>query len=117
MAKFDLLFYSALRGIVIIILFFLLGVTASHARATFSCAEARNCTEKVICSTPQLGELDRKMSRLYYRLRDESRRREARRLLESQRDWLDDRNSCGCNANCLLERYTERIGRFERELE
>lgn len=117
MARFDLLFYSALRGTVIIILLFSLGVTASHAQATFSCAEAKNCTEKVICSTPQLGELDRRMSRLYFRLRDEFSRREARQLLESQRDWLEDRNSCGCNANCLIERYKERIARFERELE
>jgi uncharacterized protein len=117
MARFELKFYSTLCGIVITIPFITLGVTASHAEATFSCSEAKNCTEKVICSTPQLGDLDRRMSRLYFRLRGESSRREARRLVESQRDWLDDRNSCGCNANCLIDRYNERIARFERELE
>jgi len=75
MAKFGLLFHSVLRGITIILLPLLLGITASHAQATFTCAEARNCTERVICATPQLGELDRTMSRLYFRLRDDSTRR------------------------------------------
>jgi uncharacterized protein len=117
MAKIALLFRSLLRGITIILLPFLLGITASHAQATFSCAEARNCTESVICATPQLGELDRRMSRLYFQLRDDSTRREARRLLESQRDWLENRNSCGCNANCLVEMYKDRIAKFEHEFE
>ena len=109
--------YSYLRGAALAIVLFPLGLTMAHAQATFSCAEARNCTESVICSTPQLGDLDRRMSRLYFRLRDQSSGREARRLLDGQLNWLADRNSCGCNANCLVGMYKDRIALFEAELQ
>ncbi|MDR3375019.1 MAG: lysozyme inhibitor LprI family protein [Ancalomicrobiaceae bacterium] len=84
---------------------------------SFSCRTTNNCTEAVICSDHQLGRLDEKMADRYYKLRSLSGRREARQLLEGQRDWLADRNSCGCNADCLIDYYTSRIRQFDRLLE
>lgn len=73
----------------------------------------KNCTEAVICQTPQLGRLDVRMAARYHALQDVSSRRGARRLLNSQRRWLRARNSCGCNANCLISYYRGRINLFD----
>ncbi|MDR3497525.1 MAG: lysozyme inhibitor LprI family protein [Ancalomicrobiaceae bacterium] len=94
----------------------LAAVATAHAQS-FSCRTTNNCTEAVICSDQHLGRLDEKMADRYYKLRRLSDRRDARDLLESQRDWLADRNSCGCNADCLIDYYTSRIRRFDRMLE
>lgn len=85
--------------------------------ASFNCDNASTCTEEVICQTPQLSDLDSQMSNLYFKLQDESSREGARRLLESQREWLDRRDSCSCNANCLVGHYRARIRLFREVLD
>jgi len=84
--------------------------------ASFNCARASGCTEVVICETPQLSRLDSRMARLYSDLQDSSSLRGAARLLGSQKVWLESRNSCGCNANCLVSKYESRIRLFEDAL-
>jgi uncharacterized protein len=84
--------------------------------ASFNCGRASDCTEAVICATPQLSSLDSRMSSLYGELQSFASRRGARRLLNSQRAWLDNRDSCGCNANCLVSSYTSRIRLFNEAL-
>jgi uncharacterized protein len=88
-------------------------VPLSPAVAQSWCGTPRNCTEEVICATPQLGALDEEMSELYYELRDQSSRRGAHALLQSQRGWLAARDTCGCNANCLVGYYRSRISQFK----
>jgi uncharacterized protein len=85
--------------------------------ASFNCARAAGCVEEVICATPQLSRLDSRMSRLYYNLQSWASRRGGHVLLNSQRAWLDNRDSCGCNANCLVGMYNSRIELFEEALE
>lgn len=87
---------------------------SANAQRPWWCSQNRamNCTETVICATPQLSQLDVEMSSLYHTLQSYSGRRDARRLLQSQRGWLRARNSCGCNANCLVGYYSRRIGLF-----
>jgi uncharacterized protein len=90
---------------------------ASSAQQPWWCSKpTSNCTEAVICDTPQLARLDVRMADLYHTLKDNSSRRGARRLLRSQRQWLADRNSCGCNANCLISYYNGRISLFNNIL-
>ena len=84
--------------------------------ASFNCAAARTCTEKVICATPQLSVLDDQMASRYFALRALASRAGAQALLSSQRQWLADRDSCGCNANCLLGYYNSRIRLFDNIL-
>jgi uncharacterized protein len=81
--------------------------------ASFDCGRASGCTENVICQTPQLSRLDSRMARLFDALQDAAGRRGARTLLDSQRAWLDNRDSCGCNANCLVSQYEARIRLFD----
>ena len=84
--------------------------------ASFNCAQASGCTEAVICETPQLSRLDSRMARLYGALQDSSSLGGATGLLGSQRAWLESRDSCGCNANCLVSKYESRIRLFEDAL-
>lgn len=85
---------------------------APAAAQSFDCSKARGCTENVICATPQLGDLDSEMASLYYEIRNYLNRRGARELRDSQRSWLASRDSCGCNANCLVGHYRSRIQLF-----
>lgn len=84
--------------------------------ASFNCNRASTCTEIVICATPQLSSLDSHMDQLYNDLQNNANNRGARRLLNSQRVWLDNRDSCGCNANCLVSMYESRIQVFSNVL-
>ena len=97
-------------------LFFLGASGGAGLAASFNCGRATSCTEHVICQTPQLSRLDSRMTRLYDELQDMASRRGARRLLNSQRAWLDNRDSCGCNANCLVGMYESRIMLFNEVL-
>lgn len=103
---------SKILAIVTLVLF---GSTNSYA-ASFNCNKAVTCTENVICETPQLSSLDSRMDRLYNELQDSATRRGAKRLINSQRNWLDNRDSCGCNANCLVSMYDSRITLFNEVL-
>ncbi len=84
--------------------------------ASFNCARASGCVETVICETPQLSRQDSRMARLYEELQTMANRRGARTLLDSQREWLDNNYTCGCNANCLVTQYESRIRLFEEVL-
>ena len=84
--------------------------------ASFNCNRATTCTENVICETPKLSTLDSRMDRLYSDLQGNANYRGVRRLLNSQRAWLDNRDSCGCNANCLVGMYESRIETFNNVL-
>lgn len=93
--------------------FALVSISCSYSlAASFNCNRASTCTENVICETPQLSRLDSRMDRLYDELQDVASKKGARKLLNSQRVWLDNRDSCGCNANCLVSMYESRIELF-----
>jgi uncharacterized protein len=101
-----------MRKFIIILLATFISDTSIANAASFNCNRASTCTENVICDTPQLSSLDSRMNRLYNELQNMSTKRGARRLLASQRDWLDSRDTCGCNANCLVGMYNSRIDLF-----
>lgn len=96
-----------------------LASNAAQAQQPWWCSQPRqmNCTETVICATPQLATLDIRMSQLYAQLEVNASRRGAARLLDNQRHWLRERNRCGCNANCLVTHYSERIRLFSDVLD
>ncbi len=93
----------------------LLSVAAIPAVAQpqhINCAYAAGCVEKMICDSPQLFNLDARMTRLYFHLQSLSSRHGAYELLSSQVAWLSERDTCGCNANCLVSMYESRINSF-----
>lgn len=94
------------------------GILASSAAssASFNCSKAKGCVENVICQSPQLSQLDSEMAQLYFSIKQYSSRRGAKALLSSQRSWLKRRNTCGCDANCLVGYYNDRINLFNEAL-
>lgn len=102
-------------GLATALLFTLLVFAGTDARAaSFPCARAATCTEHVICQTPQLSRMDEQMAQLYFLLQSQVADRAS--LQRSQGIWLSRRDGCGCNANCLMGAYEERIQQLENAL-
>ncbi len=71
-----------------------------------------NSAELAICDTPSLWSLDTAMRTAYDRARSDSPAH-ARGIRDSQRGWLQFRNKCDYDVNCLTGRYEQRIGWLE----
>lgn len=85
--------------------------------ASFDCRpyyRSRACPEVVICSTRGLSRSDDQMAAMYEILMKRLRPSEAVRLRADQRDWLADRNACGCDADCISSAYDRRLEELDR---
>ena len=72
---------------------------------SFPCAKAQTITEKAICADESVSYMDAVMARLYR----EVRKTRLRDFKSSQRQWVNQRNRCGSDANCLFDVYIARI--------
>lgn len=71
-----------------------------------------NNAEAAICDTPSLWSLDSALRTAYDRARSDSPVH-AGGVRDSQRGWLQFRNQCGYDVNCLTGRYQQRIAWLE----
>lgn len=87
-----------------------LGTAAGHA-ASFDCAKAATPTEHAICDNPQLSNLDDQTSGLYYTLISNGSLSptQVSEVKSQQVKFLQQRNACGANYNCLVSAYTSQI--------
>lgn len=77
---------------------------------SFDCASVRTATERQICDSERLSQLDRDVDKLYTSLISELRSRgNRRRLKDEQNDWLADRDNCRRNRKCIRRAYNDRI--------
>lgn len=67
--------------------------SADDSGPSFDCATAKREVEKMICSDPQLGVLDRQIADTYARVLKSSSGRTASDLRRTQRDFLNARNA------------------------
>ena len=76
--------------------FFLLAFQIPTAlAASFDCTKASTQVEKLICTTPILGQLDIALSENYRNIRASNIGDGARATLQTeQRDWMKQRNTC-----------------------
>ena len=74
-----------------------LSVTAClpAAAQSFNCRYAKTPDEVAICGDPRLSQLDERMSRRFFTLRNELSPPEQIRLDDTQGHWLNRRSSCG----------------------
>jgi uncharacterized protein len=106
----------AMRLVATTLLLLAAGTVAATA-AGFDCRpyySSRTCPEIVICDTPQISAQDDQMSRVYRLLMNRLPASRAVQLRDDQRAWLDERNSCGCDANCVVNAYDRRLGELDR---
>lgn len=97
-------------------LLFMAVITPHVLAQSWSCRAPANCTESIICDSPQIQRLDEDMSSLYFRVRDTMPGFMARSLLDDQRQWLKSRDFCGCDANCIVRSYHIRIRELTKML-
>ena len=95
------------------------GHAAAQEGPSFDCAAASGEMEKVVCSTPELAQLDRELARLYGLAADgrhmtPERKRE---LVATQRGWIkgrDDRWKETDRPACIKREYVTRIGELRQ---
>ena len=80
----------------------------TSASPSFNCARARSRSERMVCSSPDLAERDRRMSSIYYSALAESDGATRRRLRASRDRFLRYRENCP-NAACIAQGYEDRI--------
>lgn len=88
--------------------------TAANAGSpSFNCKRAATDTEFAICDSSYLSKLDRQMSKKYFWLMREMKKVgdwvSQRELNSTQAIWLHERDQCGDDADCIADRYLERI--------
>lgn len=74
--------------------------------ASFDCSKAASKIEKLICSSSQTADADRRLTAVYRAAVSKSTDQAA--LKQQQRDWLKERNACDDSA-CLLKVTAARI--------
>jgi uncharacterized protein len=89
-------------------------VPATEARAaSFDCARAQSAVERLICSDPQVSELDERLDRAY-RAAEVTGMWQRSELGPDQRDWLKNVRSKCSDAPCLVRAYQARIDELGR---
>ena len=93
-------------------LFFLLSATLSWAlpaaaAPSFPCGGRLTETERTICDSQILSDLDWIMADLYEEVHGEGAA--SRKLTSEQTLWLRWRDTCGTGGSCLRRRYEQRI--------
>lgn len=80
----------------------------TSASPSFNCARGRSRSERMVCSSPDLAERDRRMSSIYYSALAESDGATRRRLRASRDRFLRYRERCP-NPACIAQAYEDRI--------
>jgi len=88
----------------LISLMLVVGFPSIAAAASFDCEGITNEAEQAICNNAELSTLDSILGDLW----DEDATR-TDDLVEAQKAWLTQRNSCGSNVECLKQSYLERL--------
>ena len=85
--------------------------------ASFDCHRDTGPVERTICNNDELSAMDDEMAYLYFKISNNLGRHGARQLLDEQRNWLDQRNECGMNAECIRILYKGRLKAFHDVLD
>lgn len=81
------------------------GMSVGIAGPSYDCAKAATSTERAICRSFDLWLEDRALGSIYSVLRNVSSGEERTLLMEKQRSWISQRDRCGNDVACILDRY------------
>jgi uncharacterized protein (TIGR02145 family) len=84
---------------------------AETIKPSFDCAKASTSPEKAICSDADLAELDNQLAKAYSKARSSACKKD---LQKQQKEWMNERNSCSSNIQCLKNSYKSRIQELEK---
>jgi uncharacterized protein len=83
------------------------------AQPSFDCGGRLTPTERAICGTPALAELDAVMAARYRQALGTLAPERQAALAAAQRAWLGRRDACGVDRTCTTRAYRERIATLE----
>ena len=89
--------------------------SATRTGPSFNCARAGSVPEKLICSDPELAQLDQELFRIYARAKNATSDHAAFRRRQDQ-EWLKRESACR-DRRCLLAWYSERREQLMRDIE
>ena len=81
--------------------------TSSSYAAGFDCSKAKSTTEKTICSTTSLSDLDEILVLSFNKAIASSA--DVKALKTAQQAWLKNRETCLSDVDCITQAYTLRI--------
>jgi hypothetical protein len=81
------------------------GMSVGIAGPGYDCAKAATSTEHAICGSFDLWLEDRALGVIYSVLRNMSSGEDRTLLTEKQRSWISQRDRCGTDVACILDRY------------
>jgi len=78
--------------------------------ASFDCSKASIAAERAICNNTNLSQLDARTAGMYFTiLGSDLPVSTLAKVKGYQRQFLDTRNACGSNVNCLVDAYTSQM--------
>lgn len=101
--------FSAIAAALSCGLFMLSSAAVEAQQPSFDCAKASTAVEGAICGSTTLSALDVQISAAYSARRAELGTSGRGRLLADQRTWLERRDRCRADANCLAAAMKSRI--------
>ena len=81
------------------------GLSIGISGPSYDCAKAVSTTERTICASFDLWLEDRALGFFYSILRNVSIGDERTALVQKQRSWINQRDRCGNDIGCILDRY------------
>jgi uncharacterized protein len=99
------------RGSLLLAVSTLLVLTCDAASAaSFDCKKASTAAERTICGNANLSQLDARTAGIYFTiLGSEVPASTLGQVKYSQRQFIDTRNACGANVDCLVDAYTSQM--------
>ena len=78
--------------------------------ASFNCAHAILAAEEAICGNDNLSHLDEQTAGMYFLIVGSGApKATVSQVKASQRKFIEQRNACGANIDCLVDAYTSQI--------
>jgi uncharacterized protein len=94
--------------------------TNSQVSPSFNCHHAKTVTEKTICADEQLAADDKKVVSAWYLLMENSLdagdRVGLKKMKDSQKVWLQQREQCLADKVCLQQRMRERLEQIHSKM-
>ena len=79
----------------------------SHGPA-FECGPENSVTEAAICNSQRLSKMDRKLNQVFINALKELKKNQ-NSLRKNQIEWLEKRNQCKEESECIRRKYAQRI--------
>jgi WD40 repeat protein len=88
----------------------------NHSTVGVDCAIDNAESERAVCQSARLSELDRELNSIYFTVLKNTQRSQRADLINSQREWLRLRNNCKDDEACISSVYEERIKELRTRL-